>query len=77
MLYERNTGLHQQNFLSTLLTVTQYTLTDTYKKQRSFRIGVTSIFLVVTFVTFLKSIIDVAPVALLKASVDTSGAFDF
>ena len=47
------------------------------KKQRSFRIGVSTIFLVVAFASMFKGIIDVAPVAFLRASQNGAGAFDF
>jgi hypothetical protein len=32
---------------------------------------------VVAFVTFLKSMVDIAPIAILRGSINTSGAFDF
>jgi len=47
-------------------TVFYYIRSDIEKKARSFRIGVFTVFLVVSFITLLKSIVDVAPVAFLK-----------
>jgi len=43
-----------------------YLESDIKKKKTNFIIGVTTIFLVVSFITSLKSIIDVAPIAFLK-----------
>ena len=76
-IYVKNSGMQDQSFFSSLATVIRYTFQDSRKNFRSFKIGVTSILLVVAFVTFLKSMVDIAPIALLRASINTSGAFDF
>ena len=76
-IYVKNNGMQEQSFFSSLATVINYTFQDSRKNFRSFKIGVTSILLVVAFVTFLKSMVDIAPIALLRASINTSGAFDF
>lgn len=36
-----------------------------------------TIFIVVSFITMMKSIIDIVPVAFLKVGQDTGGTFDF
>jgi len=59
------------------ITVFNYIKSDIRKKTRAFRIGVVTIFIVVGFITMLKSIIDVAPIAFLKVGQDQAGAFDF
>lgn len=58
-------------------TILSYIHSDITKKKRSFRIGVFTIFLVVTFIMLLKSIVDVAPIAFLKVGQDQAGIFDF
>lgn len=74
--YERDAGIYNQSLGSTLRTVFNFIKSDTQKKQRSFRIGVFTIFLVVTFLVMLKSLVDVAPIAFLKVGQDQAGLFD-
>ena len=47
-------------------TILNYVVSDIKKKQRSFKIGVFTIFLVVTFIVMLKSVVDKVGVAFLK-----------
>jgi len=49
---------------------------DIKRKVGSFAIGVTTVYLVVCFITSLESLAAVAPLALLKVGQDSSGAFD-
>lgn len=63
--YQRE-QLKNQTFYKLLQTVMAYLESDIKKKYTNFIIGVCSIFLVVSFITSLKSIIDVAPIAFLK-----------
>ena len=58
--------LKNQTIYKLLSTVLAYIESDIKKKKTNFVIGVCSIFLVVSFITSLKSIIDVAPIAFLK-----------
>ena len=51
-----------------LSTTFQYVVNDMKKKQREFFIGVMTIFLVVSFVTFLDSLVQVAPAVFYLAS---------
>ena len=51
-----------------LLTIMQYIWLDILKKAKSFRIGVGTIFMVVSFTTVLKSVVDVAPIAFIKVA---------
>jgi len=51
-----------------VLTITRYIYADIKKKQRSFKIGIFTIILVVTFLTLLKSLIDISPIAFLKVA---------
>lgn len=53
-----------------------YVMTDLRKKQRQFAIGVTTIFLTVSVVTFLDALINVAPSVTLISSQSTVGDFD-
>jgi hypothetical protein len=69
--------MFEQSTLSTLRTIFNYIGSDITKKKRSFKIGVFTIFLVVTFIMLLKSIVDVAPIAFLKVGQDQAGVFDF
>jgi hypothetical protein len=52
------------------MTILAYIRNDIRKNARSFRIGVFTVFLVVSFITALKSLIDVAPIAFLKVAQD-------
>ena len=61
----------------TFLTIVSYLLSETKKKQRSFQIGIFTVFLVVAFLTLLKSAVDIAPVAFVKIGSDQSGVTDF
>ena len=58
----------EQKFTASLVTVLQYLRKDLAKKSRSFKIGVSTIFLVVAFITMLKAAVDVAPVAFLSTA---------
>jgi len=75
--YSKDQGLFNQTLYSMLKTIGNYILSDIGKKKRSFKIGVCTIFIVVTFIMFLKSIVDVAPIAFLKVGQDQGGLFDF
>lgn len=66
----RRQQLEAQSFYSLIKTIMAYLISDIRKKQRSFRIGVFTVFLVVSFITTLKSMIDVAPIAMLKVGQD-------
>ena len=48
------------------MTIVTYLVSEQKKKQRSFQIGVFTVFLVVAFITLLKSAVDIAPVAFVK-----------
>lgn len=66
----------EQNQYTTMNTITSYVISDIRKKQRSFKIGVFTIFLVVTFIVMLKSVVDKIGVAFLKVAQDQGGMFD-
>ena len=70
---ERCTSKHSGPWL----TIFNYIKSDIRKKTKAFRLGVVTIIIVVSFITMLKSLVDVAPVALLKLGQDQAGAFDF
>ena len=53
-----------------------YVINDLRKKQREFKIGVMTVFMVVGFVTFLDSLVSVAPAVLMMTSQHTAGDFD-
>lgn len=59
------------------MTITTYLVNELGKKQRSFQIGVFTIFIVVAFLTLLKSVVDVTPIAFVKVAQDQSGMSDF
>jgi uncharacterized Tic20 family protein len=54
----------------TFKTIFGYMVSEQSKKARSFQIGVFTIFLVVSFLTLLKSAVDVAQVAFVKIASD-------
>mmetsp|Transcript_1247 Transcript_1247/g.777 ORF Transcript_1247/g.777 Transcript_1247/m.777 type:complete len:96 (+) Transcript_1247:36-323(+) len=62
---------------SEISTIVSYLVADIKKKPRSFNIGVFTVFLVVSFLTLLQSVVDIAPVAFLKLAQDAAGAVDF
>ncbi len=61
----------------TFLTILTYLVSEQTKKARSFQIGVFTVFLVVSFLTFLKSALDIAPITFIKLASDTVGYTDF
>ena len=56
----------QQSLLASVWTTLYYLYSDIQRKQQSFKIGVCTIFLVVSLITMLKAVVDVAPIAFLK-----------
>ena len=58
------------------MTILNYLISDIRKKKRSFCIGMTTVTLVVCFLTALKSLIDISPIAFLKVGQDQAGAID-
>ena len=65
-----NQILRQNKCWPTFLTIVSYLISEQKKKQRAFQIGVFTVFLVVSFLTLLKSAVDVAPVAFVKLGQD-------
>lgn len=59
------------------ITISDYIWNDIRKRKRSFCIGTITVFLVVCFLTTLKSIIDIAPIAFLKVGQSQAGSIDF
>ena len=51
-------------------------LSETSKKPNAFKIGVFTVFLVVMFITMLKSVVDSSPILFVKIGQNTVGAFD-
>ena len=68
--------LEADSWLAIVNTCFQYVLTDLRKKQRQFAIGISTIFLTVSVVTFLDALINVAPAVTLISSQATTGDFD-
>ena len=62
--------LRQNKCWPTFKSITSYLISEQTKKARSFQIGVFTIFLVVSFLTLLKSAVDVAQVAFVKIASD-------
>ena len=60
--------MHQQSLKSSMITIFYYIVSDIEKRQRSFKIGVFVIFMVVAFVSMLYGLVAVAPVAFLRMS---------
>ena len=63
---DKENALFKGSLYQTFRIVMNYIVSDVHKKKRSFRIGVFTIFLVVTFIMMLKALVDVAPIAFLK-----------
>jgi len=64
-------------FLVITETIVNYVVGDLNKKRGSFQIGVFTIFLVVTFITMLKGVIDAMPVLFLQIAETQTSAIDF
>ncbi len=47
-------------------TVTQYMVSESVKKPTAFKIGVFTVFIVVMFITMLKSVVDASPILFVK-----------
>ena len=63
---ENDLEIYKPSFYRTLATVLAYIKSDITKHSRSFKIGVFTIFMVVSFIMMLKSLVDIAPIAFLK-----------
>ena len=64
--FDLDAVMYQASVFQTLLTVMNYIYSDIVKRTRSFKIGVFTIFMVVSFIMMLKALVDVAPIAFLK-----------
>ena len=69
--------VYVQTWWSSFIKSLNYITSDIIKKKRSFFIGVFSIYLVVSFITFLKSVIDISPIVFLNVGQEQAGIFDF
>ena len=69
--------VYVQTWWSSFITSLNYITSDIIKKKRSFFIGVFSIYLVVSFISFLKSVIDISPIVFLNVGQEQAGIFDF
>ena len=69
--------VYVQTWWSSFITSLNYITSDIIKKKCSFFIGVFSICLVVSFITFLKSVIDISPIVFLNVGQEQAGIFDF
>ena len=56
------------NFVSNLVVTINYLKSDLIKKQRSFKIGLVSIFMIVFFLTLLLNAIQLCPCIFIKLS---------
>jgi len=59
-----------------VLTSIEYVANDLRKKQTQFRIGVISVFLTVSFITFLTGLSQLSNIVALKMAVLSAGDFD-
>ena len=66
----------EYSFRAVFFTALDYVLSDLRKKQKQFKIGVMTIFLVVGFVTFLDSLVQLAPAIFMMTSAESQGDFD-
>lgn len=70
------TDAREDSKLAVLTTCLQYVMSDIIKKWKSFMMGVLAVFLTVSFITFLKGVAALGPLATIKSSMMTSGDFD-
>ena len=59
-----------------MLTSIEYVANDLRKKQTQFRIGIISVFLTVSFITFLTGLSQLSNIVALKMAVLSAGDFD-
>jgi hypothetical protein len=62
---------------STFVVITESLIRETGKKQRAFRIGIFTVFLVVMVITMLKSVVDCTPILFVRIGQDAAGAVDY
>jgi hypothetical protein len=76
LLVKTEPGSISHSYLSTLSMLVEYLTADLQKRQRSFRIGVFSIFIVVAFLSTLLSAVMLSSVIYLKVAENTTGEAD-
>lgn len=64
------------SWMAIVTTCTYYVINDLRKKKRQFAIGISTIFLTVSVVTYLDSLMGLAPAVTFIASQSTVGDFD-
>lgn len=64
--FMKDSEMIETTFWSNCVTAANYVWSDMQRKQRAFGIGVFTIFLTVSCVTMLKSVVDILPIAFLK-----------
>ena len=57
--------------------ITQQLIREQSKKKRAFQIGIFTVFLVVTVITMLKSVVDSSPILFVRIGQQAVGAIDF
>jgi hypothetical protein len=62
--------------MSNFKVIVNYLKSDLIKKQRSFKIGLITIFLVVFFIALLTNALSIAPIVFLRLSEDQAGETD-
>ena len=60
-----------------LRVILNYLIAETQKKLTGFRIGIFTVFMVVTFIVMLKSVIQITPILFVKLGQQEAGAIDF
>jgi len=63
-------------FKGTLKIILNYVITDIQKRPRSFKIGVFSVFIVVTFLTILQAGLSITPIIFIKLAENQAGDVD-
>lgn len=76
LLVKTEPGSSSHSYLSTLSMLVEYLTADLQKRQRSFRIGVFSIFIVVAFLSTLLSAVMMSGVIYLKVAENQAGEAD-
>ena len=68
--------LKGHSFCAIVATSIEYVGNDLRKKKSQFRIGVMTVFLTVSFITFLGALSQLSPIVALKSSTTSAGDFD-
>ena len=72
----RNINENVREAFGSFSIIFNFVVTDIIKRPRSYKIGVFSIFLVISFLVFLQSVLELTPIIFIKIAEDQNGQYD-